>query len=87
MEEYLGVTDGDENDWECHTHGGEEEGVAEVGGTVPHTTQRLPVVHVVSPPNEVRQLEEKAGDPQTHTHGQGLAGGVDTLILLQNTTQ
>ena len=74
------VADADEEHGKGHADGGEEDAVGERRRAVPDAGQRLPVVHVVAPAQEVWQLGEKADGPEAQAHGERVAHRVDLVV-------
>ena len=59
-QENLDVTNRNETYRECHTNCREHNCVGEVSSPIPDTRERLLVVHMISPANEIRHLQQEA---------------------------
>ena len=76
----LEVANGDQDDWERHPGGREEERVGQVRGAIPHAAQGLAVVHVVTPREKVGHFYEETEDPEADAHQDAAAPGVDLCV-------
>lgn len=76
------ITDSDDDERRDDTPDGKEQRVAVVGQSVVDTTQCLPVIHMVSPAEEVRHLAEETDDPETNGYKHGVSECEDFRVDL-----